>query len=680
MIQTCIWIIALPILAFIIQVFFGKKLPRQGDFISILAIIGSVVLSIPIFFDFLNSHEIFLTEKFKWISLPLFIITPTNTESFSFNIYVGILIDNYTCIMLMMVSLVCALIHIYSVGYMKGEKRYHLFFAYISLFSGAMLGLVTADNLFTFFIFWEIMGLCSYLLIGFYIEKPSANHASLKAFMTTRIGDVCFLLGIAGVIYLFGTLNFYEIYSYLKMPSITSRTILGFPALSFIGLMFLIGAIGKSAQFPLHVWLPDAMEGPTPVSALIHAATMVAAGVFLLIRVFPLLQIAPYVLVITLYIGAITAILAALIALVQFDIKKILAYSTISQLGYMVMAVGVGSFGASLFHLLTHAVFKACLFLCSGSVIHAVHTNDIREMGGLRKKLPITFPTMLIATLSISGLPFFSGFVTKDRILADVLGYGLHHSRWLIPLIAFIGAFLTAFYMFRLIYLTFFGEPRNESKFSHAHEPGVSMIIPLIILASFSFSLWYSGLTGIKAIDSSFSTQWFDLGLEKMRFSTPILEHESSIHNTALILSLTLSILGILFSTLIYLKNKLSSFQIRQKFPTFYYLLSRKFFFDELYIEIIIKKLFLPFTQLIARFDDFVIDRIIVDGWKDILMFIKSCVGHFDNIFVDKIAVDGTAYLTSFFGIIINKFQTGRIQVYLLWVVVAIIIFWWIFL
>ncbi len=677
MAQTCLLIVLLPLTAFVVQVFFGKRLPRQGDWVSILAIAGSLFLAFPIFTAFLSTGNLHDTLQTTWMSLPIQVSGHGGMSSF--DIVIGTLVNNLTAIMLFMVTLCATLIHIFASSYMHGEPRYHLFFAYISLFSAAMLGLVVSDNLLTFFICWEIMGLCSYSLIGFYYEKPSANVASLKAFMTTRVGDCCFFLGICGLYFLFGTSNFEQIYQNLAMPELAGRTILGMPALAFIGFMLMMGTIGKSAQFPLHIWLPDAMEGPTPVSALIHAATMVAAGVFLLIRTFPLLQAAEIVLPVIAYIGAFTALFAATIALVQVDIKKVLAYSTISQLGFMVFGVGVGAFAAAFLHLLTHAVFKACLFLGSGSVIHSVHTNDMREMGGLRTKMPWTFRTMLISTFAISGLPFFSGFVSKDRILAGALAYGMEHPQhMLVPIFGFTAAGLTAFYMFRLIYLTFFGHARDEHKHHHAHESSPVMTVPLMILATLSFAIWYAGPTGIEFIDHILPVRWYDIGIANVMESMHIHaahgdEHIHHLaHNLALILSLSIAGAGILLSTLMYLKKVISPDAIQKRLSAVHKVLWNKYYVDELFIGIGIKKGLLTFNNLLARFDDLVVDRIFVDGWKDIAMAVKSAVNQFDNIVVDKGLVDGTAYAVSAGGWMIRQFQTGQVQTYLVWTLVAL--------
>ncbi len=405
MAQQALLIALFPLVAFVIQALFGKKLPRHGDFVSVLAIFGSFAVATPIFLKLVTEGHVFDTFQVSWMALPG--VEGAGKLNSAVNLVVGVLINNLTAIMLFMVTLCASLIHLFSTGYMHGEERYHLFFAYISLFSAGMLGLVLSDNLLTFFMCWELMGLCSYLLIGFYYKKPSAINASIKAFMTTRVGDTMFFLGIAGLYYIFGTSNFMAIYKAIETGVAHDLTIAGFPALAFIGFMVMMGTVGKSAQFPLHVWLPDAMEGPTPVSALIHAATMVAAGVFLLIRMFPLLEASHVVLPVVAYVGAITAFLAACIAIVQVDIKKVLAYSTISQLGYMVMGVGVGAFAPGFMHLVTHACFKACLFLCSGSVIHSVHTQDMREMGGLKSKMPITLPRCLLQPWRLVGFQDF---------------------------------------------------------------------------------------------------------------------------------------------------------------------------------------------------------------------------------------------------------------------------------
>lgn len=676
MAYTALWIPLLPLLAFVVQVSVGRRLPRHGDFVSVLAIFGSFLLACPIFFKLLATGNLSDGLSFSWISLPIaFKHIPIGHPPESFEIVVGILVNNLTAIMLLMVTLCSLLIHLFSVGYMHGEPRYHLFFAYISLFSAAMLGLVIADNLLTFFICWEIMGLCSYLLIGFYYDRPSAIQASLKAFMTTRIGDVLFFLGIAGLYSIFKTSNFEAIYQLIQNPVFLEAQIAGYPAMTFIAFMILMGTIGKSAQFPLHVWLPDAMEGPTPVSALIHAATMVAAGVFLLIRMFPVLEVG-HLLPVVAYVGAITAFLSALLAIVQVDIKKVLAYSTISQLGYMVMGVGVGAFGAAFLHLITHACFKACLFLCSGSVIHSVHTQDMRQMGGLRSKMPLTFLSMLISTLAISGVPFFSGFVSKDRILAGALGYGMSHpGHLLIPVLGFGAAGITAFYMFRLIYMTFFGHAQDEHKHHHAHEQPAVMVIPLLILATLSLSIWFAGPTGIERFDAVLPVHWYDHAIENVQKSMGIVEHNGahheSVHSLAMILSLFIAGAGIGLSTLFYWKKVLSADSFQSALQPVHKLLWNLYYFDSFYIRFLIQRVLLGWNAALARFDDRVVDRWLVDGWSRLTLVVKSVVGKFDDLVVDRVLVDGTGYGAASCGWIIRQFQTGRIQQY---VILAIIL------
>lgn len=673
MAATSLWIVLLPFLAFLVQVSIGKRLPRHGDWVSLGAIFGSFLLACPIFFSLVKNGQVYDTLNYAWMVLPQS-IGGSHPAIAPFQIEIGVLINNLTAIMLFMVTLCSTLIHLFATGYMHGEERYHLFFAYISLFSSAMLGLVISDNLLTFFICWELMGLCSYLLIGFYYKKQSAMNASLKAFMTTRVGDTGLFLGICGIFAIFGTSKFEVLYKLATDPQIQTFTILGVPALIFIGLMIMMGTIGKSAQFPLHVWLPDAMEGPTPVSALIHAATMVAAGVFLLIRTYPLLAAAPGVLTVISYVGAGTAFLAALLAFVQVDIKKVLAYSTISQLGFMVFGVGVGAFSAAFMHLLTHACFKACLFLCSGSVIHSVHTQDMREMGGLRSKMPITFLCMLISTLAISGMPFFSGFVSKDAILAGALAHSMLHGHWLIPILGFCTAGMTAFYMFRLIFMTFFGHARDEHKHHHAHEQPLTMTIPLMVLALLSFSIFWAGPTGISSIDQIVPVTWYETALANAQHSMGIVADHSehaehahhTAHNLAMILSLTVAGLGILLSALFYLKHVFSAEKFKNMIGPVYGVLVNLYYFDFLYINIIIQKILLPFEIALAKFDDLVIDRIFVDGWKDVTMAVKGVVGKFDDIVVDRTLVDGTAGVMALGGWFLRLAQTGRVQQYLI--------------
>ena len=489
--QQSLIILILPLAAFVVQVFSGRKLPRQGDWVPTSAMFVALVIAAKMFFVDLLGSPTGVVRQVWHPAAGAYWLAPGGGAAGGFRIDFGIMVDNLTIVMLLVVTLVSFLVHLYSCGYMHGEERYNRFFAYLALFTFSMLGLCISSNLLFVFIFWELVGLCSYFLIGFYFEKKSASNAAIKAFITTRVGDIGFFLAIMIILTQVGSLDFDRIFASVQ----ENRWSMGL--LTAAGICLFAGAAGKSAQFPLHIWLPDAMEGPTPVSALIHAATMVAAGVYLMGRMFPFLAGATYfsgdfwsspsldVVAIT---GGFTAFFAATIAFAQTDIKKVLAYSTVSQLGYMMLGVGVGSVGAGLFHLTTHAFFKALLFLGSGSVIHAVHSNELKDMGGLRRKMPITFATFLIGTLAIAGLPFLSGFYSKEAILTQAMAVanikGSYH--WLPFLFGIVTALMTTFYMFRLFFKTFLGEPRNHHAYDHAHESPWTMTVPLCILAVLS--------------------------------------------------------------------------------------------------------------------------------------------------------------------------------------------------
>ena len=477
------YLVAIPLLplgAYGIQILFGRFLPRRGDWLPT----GAMFIAFVIAFDFLLRVLGVFDSSFIYDGRMFGQVWSWWGEAWGTPFAAGILYDNLTAIMLAMVTLVSFLIHLFSIGYMHGDRRYNVFFANLGLFSFAMLALLLSDNFLFFFIFWEIMGYCSYALIGHYFDKPSAAKASTKAFLTTRIGDVLLLLGIVMLYFRFGTFSFTELYVAVA-DAVEANGGVWDGGLTAAGILIFGGTIGKSAQFPLHVWLPDAMEGPTPVSAMIHAATMVSAGVYLVGRSFLLLS--PDALLFVALIGSFTAIFAAVIGICQTDIKKVLAYSTISQLGYMVAAIGVGGWMWGLFHLLTHAIFKACLFLGSGSVIHAVHTQEMPEMGGLKKKMPITYLAMLMSTISIAGLPLFAGYYSKDGVVMVAIARGIHQGQlhyWIPAIFLLVAAAITSFYMFRLIFLTFHGEPQDKEKYDHAHESGPSMAIPLIVLGT----------------------------------------------------------------------------------------------------------------------------------------------------------------------------------------------------
>ncbi|HTK82199.1 MAG TPA: NADH-quinone oxidoreductase subunit L, partial [Bacteroidota bacterium] len=492
LIQAAIDILLLPLVGFVILIFFGKKLARQGDWLGMGIMFIALALSIFVLVNKLAIPET-LEYTFHWVdfgNVPLI---------GHLQIELGITLDNLSAIMLVVVCLVSSLVHLFSTAYMHGDIRYHRYFAYLGIFTFSMLIIVLTSNFFMMYVGWELVGLSSYLLIGHWYEKTSASNAAKKAFIVNRIGDIGMFTGIMILYHTFRTFGFHDIFEAMAHGKIP----MGSEAwLTAAGILIFCGAVGKSAQFPLHVWLPDAMEGPTPVSALIHAATMVAAGVYLVARTFPIMT--ADALTVIAYIGAITAFISATIAIAQNDIKKVLAYSTISQLGYMIMGLGVGAYTAGFFHLTTHAMFKAGLFLGSGSVIHAMHhalhhandhhtdPQDIRNMGGLRKKMPITFLTFLMYTLAISGVPFTSGFLSKDAILAGTLAYGSMTGHYLIPIIGFLVAGLTAFYMFRLVILTFLGEHVDHHRIGEIHESPAPMIIPLAIFAILSFFAFYS--------------------------------------------------------------------------------------------------------------------------------------------------------------------------------------------
>ena len=682
-------VLIFPIAAFVIQILIGRKLPRQGDWVSVAAIFLSLIFALIIFGKILSSadnpdyQKLYPKEGFEWMNLG------------KAKIVIGMLFDNATAFALFMVTIACSLITLFSTGYMKGDSRYSRFFAYVSLFSFSMLGLILSDNLLTLFICWELMGLCSYLLIGFWFEREGVHispaDAGTKAFLTTKIGDVLLFVGMMLLFFKTGTFRFEGIFEYAGNPNnINPEQLPGW--LTAAGILILCGAIGKSAQFPLHTWLPDAMEGPTPVSALIHAATMVAAGVFLVARMFPILT--DSALLAVAYIGGFTAIFAATIAIVRLDIKRVLAYSTVSQLGFMMLGLGVGSYMAGLFHLTTHGFFKALLFLGSGSVIHAVHTQDMREMGGLRKKMPKTFWTFLIATLSISGVPFlFSGFWSKDAILGAALHFVMEHPQHiLLFLMGIIAAGMTAFYMFRLVFMTFFGEPKDEEKHHHAHESPLSMTIPLIILAILSLAILnpYWPFRVEHFLDTPPRAWVAEAPAEhagtlmdaKIAFATPSAGETvffaeaggsgGNAHLIAMILSIIVAGLGIYLAYLFYHKKSLSAENMTTRFKGIYTVLWNKYYFDELYDKLFINPMKGGLTKAAGWFDLNIIDGLVnlMGAITRGLAFISRLI---DEYIVDGI-VNGIAAIITVLGGNIRRVQTGRLQNYLLVVFGGIVI------
>jgi len=658
----------LPLLAFGVNILVGKRLPRKGDWVSITAILSSFSLALALFAYMLfvrYDDPSFSTEwKWTWISL------------IGFKIELGILVDNLTVMMSFIVTLVSSLIHIYSISYMKDDPRYNRYFAYLSLFSFSMLIIVLSNNLFGLYIGWELVGISSYLLIGFWFEKDSASNAGKKAFITNRVGDLGFFIGILLFFSSVGSFNYGDIIAGVEAGEIRDGL------LTAAGILLFAGAIGKSAQIPLHIWLPDAMEGPAPVSALIHAATMVAAGVYMVGRIYPLFS--PGALLFIAYVGAITAFITATIAIVRKDIKKVLAYSTVSQLGYMIMALGVGGYVSGLWHLTTHAFFKALLFLGAGSVIHAAHSNDMFKMGGFRKKMPITFWTFLIATLAISGVPGFSGFFSKDAILASVLEFGLEHPAHIILFIlALVSAGLTAFYMFRALFMTFYGEPKDKEIYSHVHESPSSMTIPMMVLAALTIFItidrWpgFQNLPGIGEFAG-----WFQHLIQKpasvaavVAVAGDTIEHAASketAHTIAMWLSIFVAGTGILLSYLFYYKKSLSAKKVSNSLSSIYNLLRNKYYFDEFYGASVIRGI-LGLARGSAKFDDKIVDGA-VNGTAKLSLFISRASRWFDDNIVDG-AVNGTAFISVLLGSRLRRIQTGTVENYIVFLLVGIMMF-----
>ena len=596
-------IVFLPLLGFFIAGLFSfisrnKKIDTASQIITAVLVSIVAVLSAYVFFVHINDHSVTHIKLFDWIAVGTFVV--------SWSIYV----DPVTRIMLVVISSVSALVHIYSIGYMSHDNSKPRFMAYLSLFTFAMLALVTADNFLQLFFGWEGVGLASYLLIGFWYNKPTANAASIKAFVVNRVGDFGLALGIFAIFYLFGTLDYAEVFQKSadlaagKSDLSSSINFLGYEigSLNLICFLLFIGAMGKSAQIFLHTWLPDAMEGPTPVSALIHAATMVTAGVFLVVRCSPMYDLTPDILSFITFIGATTAIFAASIGLVQNDIKRIIAYSTCSQLGYMFFAVGVGAYGAAMFHLFTHAFFKALLFLGAGSVIHAVNDEqDIRKMGGLSNYVPFTHMLMIVGTISLMGFPFTAGYYSKDAIIesAYLASSGFSSYAFIIGL---LGVVMTSFYSWRLIFLTFNGPIRvNEKDIPNIHESPNVMLLPLIVLA-------------IGALFSGFFFKDFFIGSDAESFwgQSIALHHHDHHHIPFLIYyaPMMLGFLGLFLAWYMYLKNKTIANNIAKLNEPLYQFLLNKWYFDELYDFIFVRP-----AKMIGNFFWKIFDGYIIDGF-----------------------------------------------------------------
>ncbi|MDD3852857.1 MAG: NADH-quinone oxidoreductase subunit L [Syntrophomonadaceae bacterium] len=601
------WVIPfLPFLAFALIGLLLHRWPKISAAISILAIsaslLYSVLVAVMVFAKGAGVFEIAV----RWLNMP------------GLQVDMGLLVDPLTAVMLLVVTIVALLVQIYSIGYMHDDPGFASYFAYQSIFAGSMLGLVVSNNFGQIFVFWELVGLSSYLLIGFWFGRHSAREAAKKAFITNRVGDFGFLLGILFLQIIFGTLNFSELPGAVASYSNTA-------VLITVSLLLLLGPVGKSAQFPLHVWLPDAMEGPTPVSALIHAATMVAAGVYLIARAFFIFNTSPETMLVIAVLGGFTALFAASIALVQNDIKRILAYSTLSQLGYMVMAMGVGAMTAGMFHLMTHAFFKSLLFLGAGSVIHALaNEQDIWKMGGLHKKMPITTWTFVIGALALSGIPPLSGFWSKDEILLGTFASG-HMGLYILGSLV---AFMTAFYMFRLIFVAFFGENQTAE---HAHESPAVMTVPLIILAVLAV---FAGFVGSPLMNYAFAHYITYPGA---------IHHTPSI--TIMLISSVLAVSGIFLAWAVYQKKWLDYEELKVKMGGLYKLLYNKYYIDEFY------------AWLIKHF---------IDGTARLMEW-------FDLKVVNG-TVNGLAWLTGYLGLNLRYTEDGQVQTYAIYIYTGMVI------
>ena len=615
-------IVLLPLLAAIISGFFGKIIGNKtSQILTSLFVSISALLSIYVFYDVINNDYSNNIIVAKWISSGLL------------DVNWSIKIDQLSAVMLVVVTLVSAIVHVYSIGYMSHDPNQPRFMSYLSLFTFAMLVLVTSDNFLQLFFGWEGVGLCSYFLIGFWFKKPTANAAAIKAFIVNRVGDFGFALGIFLIFYIFGTVNYEEVFNQVSLYKDKDLNFLGLDlnSINLICFLLFIGAMGKSAQIFLHTWLPDAMEGPTPVSALIHAATMVTAGVFLIVRCSPIYEYSPIILNFITIIGMTTAFFAASIALVQNDIKKIIAYSTCSQLGYMFFATGVGAYNVAMFHLFTHAFFKALLFLGAGSVIHSFHNEqDINKMGGVYKNLPYTYTLMIIGTLALTGFPFLSGFYSKDLIIEFAFLKG-NTVGYYACVIGIFTAVLTSIYSWRLIFKTFHGEYNNKNQpIESMHESPMVMLAPLIILAIGSISAGFI-FKDLFMGYGSFTGFWKD--------SIFFLEPLTTNHPPGYIIYLTPILVTVMIplSYYVFVKNKYLIEGLVNSNKPIYLFLKNKWYFDELY-----EFLFVKSSKYLGRF-----------LWKKI-----------DGLVIDRFGPDGLSNLFKYLSIKAVKFQSGFIYQY----------------
>ena len=655
------WIVFLPLLGAIVNGLLGAKIQKSMGkgaigLIACTPVVIAFALSVWAFFILtgLEPEKRFLIDNlYRWIDLG------------ALKVDMAFMIDPLSAIMILVVTGIGGLIHIYATGYMHDDNAFWRFFAYLNLFTAAMLTLVLGDSLLLLFVGWEGVGLCSYALIGFWYTDHANARAGNKAFIVNRVGDFGFVLGMFLLFWSFdaqghGTLTFREMIKWA--PALKDMMIWGMPVATVATLFLFVGATGKSAQIPLFVWLPDAMAGPTPVSALIHAATMVTAGVYMTARMNVFFSMAPDTLKVIAVIGLATALVAATIALTQYDIKKVLAYSTVSQLGYMFIGIGVGGYAAAVFHLMTHAFFKACLFLGSGSVIHAMHhEQDMRKMGGLKQWMPITFVTFFISVLAIAGFPPFAGFFSKDEILW-LAASGDHWGIWFFAL---CGAGLTAFYMFRQLFMTFYGKCRADHHTQeHLHESPSVMTMPLVVLAAGAALAGFIGLPAV--LGGSQFGHWLE----------PVIHGHAEEHGSQamewglMALSVGVASFGALIAYLMYRRESLSpAFFTDLAGGFFYRLFDRKWYVDEIY-----QFLFVNGTLLLARvlslFDQYVIDGI-VNGAASLTRFISWLNGLFDNYIIDGI-VNAIANITFWLGNKFRRVQTGNINSYLYGILIAI--------
>ncbi|MGB0719069.1 MAG: NADH-quinone oxidoreductase subunit L [Bdellovibrionales bacterium] len=678
-----------PLIAFALAGLFGKQLGHKGcQFVTCAAVIVAAFCSVILFFEVAMGGNAYVTSLAPWI------------VSGDFVVQWALRIDTLSVVMMCVINIVSACVHVYSVGYMSHDPARGRFMAYLSLFTFAMLMLVTADNLLQLFFGWEGVGLASYLLIGFWNHKHSANAAAQKAFVVNRVGDFGFALGIMAIFVVFGAIDFQSIFQSTSEHAETYFTFLGYElhALTVIGLLLFTGAVGKSAQLGLHTWLPDAMEGPTPVSALIHAATMVTAGVFLIARMSPLFEYAPDALMVVTIFGACTAFVAATIGLTQFDIKRVIAYSTMSQLGYMFFALGVSAYGAAMFHLVTHAFFKALLFLGAGSVIHAMSDEqDMRKMGGIYKKIPTTYGLMWVGSLALAGIPPLAGYFSKDIVLesawADQTGFG-HFAYWA----GIAAAFMTAFYSFRLIFMTFHGKPRaSEKVMGHVHESPAVMLGPLLVLATGALlagGLFYQSFVGSSAHhdvshetgvvssethedenadhqtdeetaieshdsgqethDTAWAKEQFWNGALFVRAQNDTVEAAHNVPFWVKKLPLAMGVIGILLAYVFYIRKPDLPVKTKETFSWLHTLFFNKWYFDELYRAVFVKN-----AVRLGQMFWYVIDQ---------------------NI-IDRIGPNGSAQMSQKIARVFSRFQSGYVYQYAFLMILAVIaiLSWFVF-